>query len=235
MRLFVLAGGYGSRLSKVLKGTAKALAPVGNTPFLKIQLESWIDQGITEFTFLLHHHADQIVSFLESEKFNILKKCDVICVIENTPMGTGGAISNAIRELRFQGDFLIVNADTWLGCGVLALSDSASPSIAVVQVSDVGRYGQVEFNQSFQVTRFLEKNHASTAGWINAGMSHFDSSLFNKWDGIPFSLERSLLVDLSKDKQLSVVTLQTEFIDIGVPSDYTRFCRWIFQNRNLPL
>ena len=231
MRLFVLAGGYGSRLSKVLKGTAKALAPVGNTPFLKIQLESWIDQGITEFTFLLHQHADQIVSFLESEKFNILKKCDVICVIENTPMGTGGAISNAIRELRFQGDFLIVNADTWLGCGFEQLSFSSPNTIAAVEVEDCSRYGALDL-ASGKIKRFIEKKSSCGPGLINAGLYHLSQDIFQGFSSSAnFSLETDLFPSVIHRIGLSALQIETDFIDIGIPEDYFRFCKWIESGR----
>ena len=60
MRLLVLAGGFGIRLKKVVAEVPKALAPVGGVPFLQLQLEQWLAQGLCEFTFLLHHQANHI-------------------------------------------------------------------------------------------------------------------------------------------------------------------------------
>jgi D-glycero-D-manno-heptose 1,7-bisphosphate phosphatase len=61
----VLAGGFGTRLKTVITDVPKALAPIGDIPFLLLQLEHWLAQGLREFTFLLHHQADQIIAFFK--------------------------------------------------------------------------------------------------------------------------------------------------------------------------
>ena len=68
MKLLVLAGGFGTRLRTAVTDVPKPLAPVGDVPFLQLQIEHWLDQGIREFTFLLHHQADQIVAFLKAQQ-----------------------------------------------------------------------------------------------------------------------------------------------------------------------
>ena len=234
-RLLVLAGGFGTRLKPVVDNLPKALAPVGGVPFLHMQLEHWIDQGAREFSFLLHHQADPIISFIESQKSELLNGCYVDWIVEPAPMDTGGAIANAVRELGLRGDFLVVNADTWLGTGVAELSRSTSPSMAVVNLPNVGRYGQVAFDQDLYATQFIEKGETLLCGWINAGLFHLNAGLFDQWDGQPFSLERELFVELVKNRKLKTVPLETDFLDIGVPEDYHRFCRWIENGRKMPL
>jgi NDP-sugar pyrophosphorylase family protein len=51
--------------------------------------------------------------------------------------------------------------------------------------------------------------------------------LFEDWSGQAFSLERDLFPELAKVGHLRAAPLQAEFIDIGVPADYFRFCRWV--------
>ena len=63
-RMLVLAGGFGTRLQSVLANVPKALAPIGDTTFLHLQIEHWIAQGLRSFVFLLHHQAEQIITFL---------------------------------------------------------------------------------------------------------------------------------------------------------------------------
>jgi NDP-sugar pyrophosphorylase family protein len=86
-------------------------------------------------------------------------------------------------------------------------------------------------NAMMKVARFAEKNGQPVAGWINAGLCHLDADLFKNWDGQPFSLERELFVTLVQNRRLSAVPLQTDFIDIGVPADYHRFCCWVATGR----
>lgn len=227
MRLLVLSGGFGTRLKAVVSSVPKALAPIGNVPFLRLQMEHWIKQGLSEFTFLLHHQADQIISFLQSQQLSLLKDCKVDWVIESVPMDTGGAIAHTVKNLGLIDDFLVVNSDTWLESGVYELIKSQAPSVGVVNFVDVSRYGQINFDQSGCVTEFIEKNTQQTSGWINAGFYHLTPNLFEGWEGQPFSLERDLFPTLIKNRGLKVVPLDTTFIDIGVPEDYHRFCLWV--------
>jgi len=147
MKLLVLAGGFGTRLQSALAGVPKALAPVGTVPFLRVQIESWIGQGIKSFVFLLHHQADLIIDFLEKERADpqgLLQACEVSWVIEPSPMGTGGALAYAVGQLGISGEFLVTNADTWLGTGMREVALVGSPTMAVVRVEDAGRYGSVQ-------------------------------------------------------------------------------------------
>jgi NDP-sugar pyrophosphorylase family protein len=229
--MIVLAGGFGTRLQSVLPATPKALAPVGDIPFLALQLQNWIAQGVRVFLFMLHHHADQIIDFVEGSRDGLLRGCEATCLVEPTPMDTGGAIAFAVRERNLQGDFLVANADTWLGGGIGELTQAASPAMAVIRVDDTGRYGQVEFDDHRRVTVFREKDARGLPGWINAGMCRLNAELFRDWDGQRFSLERKTFLELAARERLTAVELDSDFIDIGIPKDYSQFCRWVEEGR----
>ena len=98
-RLVILAGGFGTRLSPIINDVPKPLAPINGKPFLYYILEKWIENGITEIIFLLHHRAEQIITFVNSEKeFGVLANCDIRFIVENKPLGTGGSIANAVMK-----------------------------------------------------------------------------------------------------------------------------------------
>jgi NDP-sugar pyrophosphorylase family protein len=146
-------------------------------------------------------------------------------------MDTGGAVANAVKELRLSGDFLVTNADTWLGAGIFELIKSNSPSIGLVNLENVSRYGQVQYDHNKKVISFNEKSNSLASGWINAGISKLSPALFNVCDGLPFSLERKLFVELIQLGELNAVPLNSDFLDIGIPSDYSRFCNWVASGR----
>ena len=229
--MFVLAGGFGTRLQSVVVEVPKALAPVGDVPFLYLQIEHWIAQGLNSFVFLLHHQADLIINFLKIEQTGLLKDCEVQCLVEPTPMGTGGAVAYAVEQLDISGDFLVTNADTWLGTGGEDLSQVNAPAMAVVELSDAGRYGIVQLDDQNHVTAFNEKSSTHGPGWINAGLCRLNSELFKDWNHMPFSLEQISFPALAASGDLKAVPLITDFIDIGIPDDYFRFCRWINSDR----
>lgn len=235
MNLLILAGGFGTRLKIQVPNLPKALAPIGGIPFLQFQLTNWIEQGLSEFTFLLHHQANQIVDFLQKNQTGFLKDCTVTWITEPTPKDTGGAVAHAVKEMDLSGDFLLTNADTWLGGGVIELLKAPSPTMAVLKMEDVSRYGQVYFDGEAHVTSFSEKKNTNESGWINAGFYRLNCGLFKDWDGEPFSLERKFFVELVQSRSLMAISLKTEFIDIGLPDDYHRFCRWIASDRQVAL
>ena len=235
MKLLVLAGGFGTRLKTVITDVPKALAPIGDVPFLQFQLEHWLAQGLREFTFLLHHQADLIIAFLRIHQVGLLKDCRVDWLIEPVPMDTGGAIAHAVTTLNLKDDFLMTNADTWLGGGIHEMMQATAPAMAVVNLEDVSRYGLVHFDHEQRVSEFAEKNFQCAEGWINAGLYRLNKEFFKNWDEQPFSLERDLFATLVQNRRLIAVPLQTDFIDIGIPADYHRFCRWVATGRKDPL
>lgn len=235
LKLLVLAGGEGTRLKSLVHGLPKALAPIGDQPFLSLQIESWIAQGVRSFVFLLHHQANQITCFLDKARQSLLEDCEVVSVIESTPMDTGGAIAYAVKEIGLDGDFLVTNADTWLSTGIYELTASRAPTMAVIWRDNTDRYGQVQFDDNYCVTAFTEKNTLKKPGWINAGLCRLRADMFDDWDGCRFSLERQMFPELVRAGQLQAVPIQPSFIDIGVPDDYQRFCRWIEFGRKYKL
>lgn len=222
----ILAGGFGTRLQSALPNVPKALAPVGNLPFLYIQLKHWIDQGLKSFTFLLHHQADQIINFLLAERDGLLNNCKVEWLIEPIPLGTGGAVAYAIEQLQIRDGFLVTNADTWLGGGVGNVLQSNAPNIGVIWCDDASRYGRIIFDAKYIVTEFLEKKEQES-GWINSGLYHLHPTFFSKWSSSPFSLELELFPELIREGKLKAVNLAVSFFDIGVPNDYYKFCSFI--------
>ena len=233
MKLLVLAGGFGTRLQSVIPDVPKALAPVAGGPFLRLQIDNWKNQGIDSFAFLLHHQSGLIISFLQKElEAGQLRDCDVSWLIEPTPMGTGGAVAYASEQLGLTGNFLVTNADTWLGTAIAEVTLANAPAMIVVERTDATRYGRVRFDMQHIVTEFQEKNnHEQGAGWINAGLCQLNAASFKDWDHLPFSLERETFPAMVARRELTAVALQTDFIDIGVPDDYFRFCRWIEADR----
>lgn len=230
--LLVLAGGFGTRLQSAVADVPKALAPVGSVPFLHLQIEHWKKQNVRSYIFLLHHQADLIIGFLQKEQeTGLLAGCDVHYLVEPTPMGTGGAVAYAVEQRRLAGSFLVTNADTWLGTGIVEVSQSSAPAMAIVERRDAARYGLVQVDLQQRVTAFREKSHNHGGGWINAGLYQLNAASFQNWDHLPFSLERLVLPAMVVTGKLQAIALRTDFIDIGVPEDYLRFCRWIAAGR----
>ena len=226
--LFVLAGGFGKRLRSLVADVPKPLAPVDDRPFIAHSITHWAKQGVTDFVFLLHYEAYQIELVLQ-QLADDPKFSDVHfrTVIENKPLGTGGAILNAIMDLEIEDSFLVVNADTWLGSGIEILSRSLPCSLAAVKVSNTQRYGSLSFKGA-KISRFEEKANSTGAGYVNSGLYHLLPEIFEGFEGgTSFSLEEDVFPELVSSRKLGFVKLASSFIDIGMPEDYLKFCNWI--------
>lgn len=229
--LLVLAGGFGTRLRSAVGVVPKPLAPVGDRPFLYYLVENWVHQGVSKMAFLLHHKSKYIEDYLRELKAEgRLKNCDVQALTEPEPLGTGGAVAFAVRQLGLSGSFLVANADTWLGSGVQPLSYESSPAMAVLPSETTERYGGVRVHEG-RVVSFQEKQSSQGPGLINAGLYHLPAAIFQQRPVTPFSLERDVFPELAATGQLRAVELKTDFIDIGIPDDYFRFCRWVQSGR----
>ena len=226
--LIVLAGGFGKRLRDIVVDVPKPLAPVSGKPFLSYLIYNWIDQGVSDFIFLLHHKhllIEETLSNLKEDK--ALKDVNFKVIIEDKPLGTGGSVLNAIDVLSLTKSFLVINSDTWLSSGIKEINNSNINTIAAVKVDDCSRYGALEINEE-KINRFFEKKVSNKPGYINAGLYHLSPEIFSAEDlGNSFSLEDKIFPKIAKIRELSVLKLDVDFIDIGIPSDYFRFCNWI--------
>jgi D-glycero-alpha-D-manno-heptose 1-phosphate guanylyltransferase len=226
--LLVLAGGFGSRLKGVVNNVPKPLAPVCGRPFLYYVLEDWIESGVQRFIFLLHYQANLVDEFLQEYFETKSELClSYTCLVEPHPLGTGGAVRFAIRDLNFPSEVLVCNADTWLPGGVRYLLKEQADCIAAVKVDSVGRYGSLQSNKGF-VSSFSEKSDSQSSGLINAGIYRLATQHFlHREVGEVFSLEEHILTPLASLNKLRFKECGSVFVDIGIPSDYFKFCEWV--------
>ena len=227
-KLLVLAGGFGTRLRTVVSDVPKPLAPVLGVPFLQYLILSWKSQGIKEIILLLHYQAEMIKDLVKSMKISgLIDGLKIEIIVEDEPLGTGGSVLNAVDYLNIQRNFLVVNADTWLGLGLEQIISAGPYSIGAVEVADVGRYGGMDI-QSGHVNAFCEKETSTGWGWINAGIYHLCPEIFDDFRvGDSFSLETTVFPGFLEHGKLNAIKLDTDFVDIGIPEDYLRFCRWV--------
>lgn len=224
--LIVLAGGFGTRLQTVLNGLPKPLADINGTPFLQYLLQNWINKGFNDFIFSLHFESNKIIDFLENQKLNHVN-CKFRYVVEPTPMGTGGAISYLLEKVQIENSFFVTNADTWVEDGYSILNEVDSNVIGLVEVDNVRRYGSVLVDDNDFVIKFLEKQDTTRKGFINAGVYKLSKNDFMNWDGNPYSIEIDFFSKLVVEKKLKAKKIITNFIDIGIPEDYFKFCKLI--------
>jgi NDP-sugar pyrophosphorylase family protein len=218
----VLAGGLGSRLSKVLKDKPKLLAPLGESSYLMFLL-AWLKNfGARRVIFGLGHLAESVVDYLDA---NSLDDIEISVVIEKRPMGTAGAIANLRSQIKTN-PVLIMNGDSFVDADLCVFLDfhrreKADVSILCTQVRDSGRYGLIRINSDNRVLEFQEKCPSAGEGVINAGVYLFGPNSLNDISKNGESLEK----DFFPNQPIGHVVAMCgryDFLDIGTPADLAR-------------
>jgi len=221
MYAYILCGGFGTRLRSVLKDTQKAVVDIHGRPFLALVLAQLREAGVSRGVLCAHYRADQLAALLpglEAESGLSLQ-----LVVEDTPLGTGGAVLNALIHVPPGARYLVLNADTFLQPGAyrLALEDERDVLIGV-QVEDRSRYGSVRCSAQGEVLGFEEKGQ-SGPGWVNAGVYGLTAGAL---EGLPVgncSMEQDLLPSLIRQQRLYLRQYSGAFVDIGTPDSLDAF------------
>lgn len=220
MRAYVLCGGFGTRLRSVTD-TQKALVPVQGEPFLARVLRELARSGITEAVLCAHYRAEQVAEHLADLAQGA--GLQLTMVVEPSPMGTGGALLNALCEQPPQGRYLVLNADTFVDAeGYALMAQGQGNALLGVQVDDRSRYGSLEVDVSGQLHALLEKGREGP-GLINAGVYAFTRETFVITAVRACSMEQELLPELLAGGTVSVIEYSGRFIDIGTPESLDRY------------
>jgi D-glycero-alpha-D-manno-heptose 1-phosphate guanylyltransferase len=221
MEAIILAGGFGTRLQSVVPDLPKPMAAIQGRPFLAILLDALITAGFTSAILAVGYRYEAIRDYF-GETYNSLS---LAYSIETEPLGTGGAIALALKQIAGSQCF-VVNGDTFLELDYQAmlanhLEERSILTVAVHEVPDANRYGALDIEEN-RILGFFEKG-SSGPGIINGGVYVLSTDLFSRYDfPTAFSFETDLLmVHVHELKPLAFPTAGF-FIDIGVPEDYHR-------------
>ena len=220
MEAIVLAGGLGTRLRALVPDVPKPMAPVAGRPFLEILLNSLARKGFGRVILSLGFGADTMAAHFGSRFAGM----DVVCVVEDQPLGTGGAVRLSLAHCL--GDHAFVfNGDTFLDLEVAALEGHWQahrvPIMVARQVPDTERYGRL-LAKDGRVAGFTEKGLAGP-GLINAGCYVLPKDSLNHWPlNTAFSLETAYFAQTVAQERVDVFETGGLFIDIGVPDDFRR-------------
>lgn len=219
--VIVLVGGLGTRLRDVVPDLPKPLAPVAGRPFLAYLLDQLAQGGMRRAILATGHMAEKIEQVVGSRWLDM----DIVYSREAEPLGTGGAIRQAVQLLK--GDAVhLANGDTFVRVDLVALENFTRAhklpmGMALAWVSDSARYGAVEIGAG-RVVGFQEKG-SKGAGYINAGTYFLTGGAIAALPTMKnYSFEAEVLRSRALAGEVAAFSGSRDFIDIGVPDDYRR-------------
>ncbi len=172
MRVVILAGGQGLRLRPLTEDRPKSMVTLGSRPVAEVQL-SWLKKN-TELelvVFACGPRWQKLKEYFGSEYQNT----PIEYVVEEQPLGTGGAIRNVIERLNgreWNDNILVLNGDiiTDLPLGRMIESHHSSQTlVTMLLVPYRSPYGVVRIDKLKMVRKFEEKPEFIDA-WINGGV-----------------------------------------------------------------
>ena len=220
----ILCGGLGTRLRARVANRPKALAPVRGRPFLAYQLEWLAANGISEVTLAAGYLGDQLEEFVRGWGDDRLA---LAVVRESEPLGSGGAIVNAVKASEIKAERLMVlNGDTLLDFDTAPLfrqhmKTDAEATLVVKTIDDAARFGTVDLIGN-RISRFHQPAGLHESGIVNAGAYIFELAKIAALPEVPFSIEQDCFPRMAAAGRLFAYRLPFghSFFDIGTPEAF---------------
>jgi NDP-sugar pyrophosphorylase family protein len=224
MQAIVLVGGEGTRLRPLTYGTPKPMVPIMNVPFLARTLERLYAAEIRDVILAAGYMPQAIVDYFgDGSEFGM----KVTYAIEETPLGTAGAIKNV--EPHIDGPFFVLNGDIFTSLDLRAMREyhyvkGGIGTLHLIAVEDPSPFGCVVHDKDGRVTEFVEKppKGQEPTNEINAGTYLLEREIL---DFIPagrnVSIERETFPQvITQGKALYAYTTSDYWLDLGRPEQY---------------
>jgi glucose-1-phosphate cytidylyltransferase len=211
MKVIILAGGFGTRLSEYTQSIPKPMVTIGGKPILWHIMKTYAKYGHTDFHLALGYKAEMIKDYflnyrslnsdftidLGSGNLSVHQNDNVNWKVTLVDTGlnsmTGGRVKR-MKSLISNETFLLTYGDGLADIDIAALVDfhySHGKMVTVSAVHPGARFGELDMSGNV-VTSFKEKPQ-TTQGWINGGYFVVNSEFFNLIEGDHTILEKDPL------------------------------------------
>jgi mannose-1-phosphate guanylyltransferase len=224
VKAVVLVGGEGTRLRPLTETIPKPLLRLVDRPSLDHVLDHLARHGVHEVVLSSSYLEETFRAFIDSRRGDPR----IVWITEREPLGTGGAIVNALEHL---GDepFLALNGDILTDLDLTAMiafhrEQAAVATIALHRVEDARPFGLVPTGDDDRVVEFREKPEEPVPGQINAGTYILDPGSLLDWTrGENLSIERRIFPQMiASGREVFGFTSDAYWLDLGTPEMYLR-------------
>ena len=166
----ILAGGYGKRLRPLTLEVPKPLVKVGEKSVIEYQIEWLKYYGYEEIVVLAGYLKEKIIEKLGSgSKYGV----SITYVVEDEPMGTGGALRNAASIIKRSGTVIVVNGDIITNLDPRKLVEDVSSRDVVASIAAVplrSPYGILAIDEDKRLIIDFREKPILQEYWINGGV-----------------------------------------------------------------
>jgi glucose-1-phosphate cytidylyltransferase len=220
MKVVILAGGLGSRISEESVLKPKPLIEIGGRPIIWHIMKQYSHFGLNDFVICCGYkgylikeyfvnyslHTTDITVNVRSNKIKVHKKTTEPWNITMVNTGENSLTGDRIRKIKdfVDGDFCLTYGDGLSSVNIketIKFHKKNKKIATVVAVKPTGRFGAITLDGNL-VKKFFEKPKGDGA-WVNGGFFVLNKKIFNYLSNQNCIWEKEPLEKIAKDKQLS--------------------------------
>lgn len=222
MKVVILAGGYGTRLSEETEMRPKPMVEIGSKPILWHIMKIYSSYGFNDFIILAGyksyyikeyfanyflHQSDvtfDMVSGSMEVHNNSSEPWKVTVLDTGLETMTGGRI---LQAQKFIGNepFFLTYGDGVANINIkelLAHHKKSKKAVTVTAIQPEAKFGALDIDETGNVVDFIEKPKGE-AGWINAGFFVCEAKVFDYIQNDETTFEQTPMLNLAKDNNLN--------------------------------
>ncbi len=222
MKVVILAGGFGTRISEESHLKPKPMIEIGGMPILWHIMKSYSYYGFNDFVICCGykgyvikeyfadyylHRSDITFDFSKGNEMtihsNVAEPWRVSLIDTGLNTMTGGRVKR-IKDYIGDETFMLTYGDGVSDVNIKELVDfhkSKGKAATVTAIQPGGRFGVLDIKEDKSVGSFSEKSKED-GGWINGGFMVLEPEIFSHIEGDETILERSPLETLTKRGEL---------------------------------
>lgn len=196
--IFIMAGGFGTRLRPLTDNCPKPMLKIGKLPILEHTINRFIENGFHKFYLSTHYLAEQIRDYFgDGSKWGV----SITYIHEEQPLGTGGALGLLPKD-EITLPMVLINGDvmTKIDFGNLVAFHEERKSIATMCVREYIHnipFGVIDVD-GYYVQSMIEK--PTHRNFVNAGI---------------YVLDPKVILSAPMDKKIDLPTILQEYMDNG--------------------
>ena len=200
MKVIILAGGLGTRISEETETKPKPMVLLDDKPILWHLMNIYATQGFNEFIIATGYKGEVVHDWVSKE---LKEKWEVTPLDTGSETMTGGRIKKCMQLV--PGERVLATYGDGLGNvnikKLIEFHETKGRKATVTAVRPPARFGVLETENGL-VKHFGEKNQAD-AGWINGGFFVLESDVANLINSDLDLFETQILPELTENNQLA--------------------------------
>lgn len=219
--VFIMAGGFGTRLKPLTDNCPKPMLKVGDKPMLETLINNFKNHGFYKFYISTHYLPEVIMDYFGTgEKFDV----EITYVHEETPLGTGGALSLLPDTLPNE-PLIMINGDILTNVDFSKLLDfhvkQASDATMCVRDYEIKiPFGVIE-GEGHEITAMVEK--PTYRYFVNAGIYIISNDIINS---LPKNerLDMPTLFEIKQQQGFKTLKfpIHEYWLDVGRHADFNK-------------